>query len=130
MLKQLEKIFAFRVSETTDPVFYLQKQDEMGRFDNQRRNRLLGSIVIKLIDQEKEQNSLRDQIKLLQEQVAELTTKVSGYESDISALRESFTKLEELLTAPAPQSAPTDLPPKDSTESGANPETKNKNKSK
>ena len=75
MLKEIEKLFGFRTNDETNVELYLRRMDEMSKFDDNKRNRLIAALIKRVIVQDQRITSL-EQANEVVERVIEQPIKI------------------------------------------------------
>ena len=100
-MEELERIFGFRTSETTNVTHYLGRMDSMGKFDSAKQNELLGTIIEHLIEIENKlvidiepihTSDLEPKLELLAKEVSELEI---PSKQDITTMKADITRIKK-----------------------------------
>jgi len=92
MLKELEKLFGFRTSETTHVPSYLERMDVMGKLDSRKQHQLTALFIEKIMKIEERLDSLEAQkvTELVSEPVEPLITK-----QELTTMKADITRLKK-----------------------------------
>ena len=90
MLQELEKLFGFRTSDTTNVELYLKRMDEMSKFDSVKRNKLVAVLINHIMKLESDVDHLT--------QVSQLDTKApeaKDHTKELSTIKADITRLKK-----------------------------------
>ena len=101
MLKALEKLFGFRTTPETNVDHYLKRMDEMSKFDNNKRNKLLAALIDKMMTLEERVDSLEQLNQIRSDEFQKLEELVVNLERLSGKPVESKDHTRELATIKA-----------------------------
>jgi len=105
MLKELERIFGFRTSETTNVELYLKRMDEMGKLDDLKQNKIIAVLINKIIELESKVSYLEDVDKLDTPAVVVKSVETKDFTQDISTIKADITRIKKKVYPQAQQPA-------------------------
>ena len=93
MLRELEKLFGFRTTDTTDVEVYLKRMDEMSKFDALKQNKLMAVLIKHIIELESKVSSL-EAISRIEPEVKE-AVEVKDYTQELSTIKADITRIKK-----------------------------------
>lgn len=105
MLKELEKLFGFRTSETTNVSLYLKKMDEMSKFDDNKQNHLIAVMIDHIMALESTVADLRAAALTVEAPVApDASTK-----QELATIKGDITRIKKIVYAKPTPEAPSEV---------------------
>ena len=93
MLRELEKLFGFRTTDTTDVEVYLKRMDEMSKFDALKQNKLMAVVIKHIIELESKVSSL-EAISRIEPEVKE-AVETKDYTQELSTIKADITRIKK-----------------------------------
>ena len=93
MLRELEKLFGFRTTDTTDVEVYLKRMDEMSKFDALKQNKLMAVVIKHIIELESKVSSLEAISRI--EQVPVEAVEAKDYTQELSLIKADITRIKK-----------------------------------
>ena len=96
MLRELEKLFGFRTTDTTDVEVYLKRMDEMSKFDALKQNKLMAVLIKHIIELESKVSSLEAISRIEQVPPAPVeAVETKDYTQELSTIKADITRIKK-----------------------------------